>query len=99
MALSVLIVMGSDSDLEQALTGAGLGPAEDPEGEALGSAGEQVRATRALAPLLRRYSALEPRDARNRCAAALARRGFDYETISRVVAAALAPVPDGRDDV
>jgi len=73
--------------------------AEDPEGEALGSAGEQVRATRALAPLLRRYSALEPRDARNRCAAALARRGFDYETISCVVAAALAPVPDGRDDV
>lgn len=47
--------------------------------------GERARAARALAPLLRRYRGLDAREARAKAAAALARRGFDYETVNDVL--------------
>jgi len=56
----------------------------------LGPAGERARAERALAPLWRRHRALEPRERRARCAAGLARRGFDYEAVHDALAAAQA---------
>ena len=59
----------SEADLEQGL-------------EAFaGGTEEQARAARALAPLWRRHRALDPPERRTRCAAALARRGFDYDTV------------------
>jgi SOS response regulatory protein OraA/RecX len=53
-----------------------------------GAAGERARAERALAPLWRRHRALDPAERRARCAAALARRGFDYDTVREVLEAA-----------
>jgi len=47
---------------------------------------EVERARRALAQISRRYAALEPRVRRQRLAAALARRGFDYDTVAEVLA-------------
>jgi regulatory protein len=86
-----------DPDVEQALAEL---DAESPVDEAqrgdanatlrrLGGAGERARAERALAPIWRRHRALDPRERRARCAAALARRGFDYGTVSDVLDAAL----------
>ena len=54
----------------------------------LGGAGERARAERALAPLWRRHRALDPRERRARCAAAMARRGFDYGTVAEALDAA-----------
>jgi regulatory protein len=54
----------------------------------LGKAGERARAVRALAPLWRRYRALDPPARRSRCAAALARRGFDYDSVREALDAA-----------
>ncbi len=71
----------SAEDIERALAGAGAG---GPDG--LDRAGERNRAERALAPLVRRYRNLDPREARAKIAAALARRGFDYDTVSEVLA-------------
>ncbi len=51
----------------------------------LGRPGEIARAERALLPLWLRHQALEPRERRARCAAALARRGFDYDAVSEVI--------------
>ena len=66
----------SEADAEQAL-------------EALDSgAGERARAERALAPLWRRHRNLDPAERRARCAAALARRGFEYDTVREVLEAA-----------
>ena len=66
----------------------------------LGGAGERARAERALAPLWRRHRALEPRERRARCAAAMARRGFDYGTVAEALDAAaradLAPSDPGE---
>jgi regulatory protein len=53
---------------------------------AVGAEGERARAERALAPLLRRYRGLEPRDRRARLAAALARRGFAYALVEDLLA-------------
>jgi regulatory protein len=64
----------------------------------LGGAGERARAAHALAPLWRRYRALEPRERRTRCASALARRGFDYGTVSDVLDAALVAETAGPVD-
>jgi len=86
----------ADPDAEQALAQL---DAESPVDEAqrgdpnaplrrLGGAGERARAERALGPLWRRHRALDPRERRARCAAALARRGFDYGTVSDVLDAA-----------
>jgi len=49
---------------------------------------EAERARRALAQIARRYAGLEPRLRRQRLAAALARRGFDYDTVAEVLAEA-----------
>jgi len=62
-----------DADLEQ-----GLEPFA-------GGEGERTRAEQALAPLWRRHRALDPPERRARCAAALARRGFDYDTVRDVL--------------
>jgi regulatory protein len=62
------------------------GPELAPGGE-----GERARARRALAPLLRRYGALDPRERRSRCAAALARRGFSYSVIDEVLSVPAEP--------
>ncbi len=61
----------------------------------LGGVGERARAERALAPLWRRHHALDPRQRRARCAAAMARRGFDYGTVAEALDAAARadPVP------
>ena len=56
-----------------------------------GGVGERARAERALAPLLRRYRGLEPREVRARATAVLLRRGFDYATARDVLAALPAP--------
>ncbi len=64
--------------IERALSGPDAPAAAD-------AAGERVRAERALAPLLRRYRNLDPREARAKMAAALARRGFDYDTVSEIL--------------
>ena len=83
----------ADPDVERALAEL---DAESPVDEAqrgdanaalrrLGGAGERARAERALAPIWRRHRMLDPRERRTRCAQALARRGFDYGTISDVL--------------
>lgn len=61
-----------------------------------GGAGERARAERALAPLLRRWRGLDPREARARATAALLRRGFDHAT-ARDVLEALPPAGDPAD--
>jgi len=58
-----------------------------------GGAGERARAAQALAPILRRYRGLEPREARGKAQAALLRRGFDYATAREAVAVAFEPIP------
>ena len=58
-----------------------------------GGAGERARAERALAPLLRRYRGLDPRESRARASAALLRRGFDYATARDVIQAARPGAP------
>jgi len=63
----------------------------------LGGAGERARAERALAPIWRRHRTLDPRERRTRCAQALARRGFDYGTVSEVLDAALLAETAGSD--
>ena len=83
----------SEPDLDQALAQL---DAESPIDEAqrgdpnaslrrLGEAGERARAERALAPIWRRHRMLDPHERRTRCVQALARRGFDYGTISDVL--------------
>ena len=67
-----------DDDLERAFAGL-----DD------GGAAERARAERALAPIWRRHHALDPRERRARCAAALARRGFDYDAIHEALEAVL----------
>ncbi len=62
-----------------------------------GGAGERARAERALAPLLRRYRGLDPREARARATAARQRRGFDWATARDVLAAVAATDPAGTD--
>lgn len=80
--------------VEEALAALDAEAAADPDDEAsplrrAGAAGERARAERVLVPLLRRYRNLDPRETRVRCAAALSRRGFDYDTVTEVLAAAL----------
>ena len=53
-----------------------------------GEEGERARAELALAPLWRRHRALDPPERRARCAAALARRGFEWDTVRDVLDAA-----------
>jgi regulatory protein len=64
----------SDTDAEQA-----LGPL---------AGGDRDRAEQALAPLWRRHRGLDPPERRARCAQALARRGFEYDTVREVLAEA-----------
>ena len=59
---------------------------------------EVERARRALAQISRRYAALEPRVRRQRLAAALARRGFDYDTVAAVLAEPRGEGGAGRGD-
>jgi regulatory protein len=63
------------SDADVALA---LGPLEGP-------AGERDRAEQALQPLWRRHRGLDPPERRARCAQALARRGFEYDTVREVL--------------
>jgi len=64
-----------------------------------GGAGERARADQALAPILRRYRGLDPREARGKAQAALLRRGFDYATAREAVAAALDQASPGDAEV
>jgi SOS response regulatory protein OraA/RecX len=71
-----------------ARSGAGGGADPGATARRAGGVGERARAERALAPLLRRWRGLDPREARARATAALLRRGFDYATARDVLAAA-----------
>jgi len=55
-----------------------LEPLEGPDGE-------RDRAFQALAPLWRRHRGLDPPARKARCAQALARRGFEYDTVREVL--------------
>jgi regulatory protein len=79
-ALAELDADSAVDELERGDANAGL--------RRLGKAGERARAERALAPLWRRYRALDPAERRRRCAAALARRGFDYDSVREALEAA-----------
>jgi regulatory protein len=59
---------------------------------------ELERARRALAQITRRYAGLEPRVRRQRLAAALARRGFDYETVAEALAEPRGESGGAEDD-
>lgn len=91
----------SDADRARALADldaeAARAEAADGDGELAvwraGGAGERARAERALAPLLRRWRGLDPREARARATAALLRRGFDWATARDVLAALPAADP------
>jgi SOS response regulatory protein OraA/RecX len=48
-------------------------------------ASEVERAGAALRQMTRRYASLEPRERRRKLSAALARRGFDWETIEEAL--------------
>jgi len=73
----------------------------DPAADArrAGGAGERARADLALAPILRRYRGLDPREARGKAQAALLRRGFDYATCRDAVAAAFEVGTPGDDEI
>jgi regulatory protein len=75
--------------VRQELKRRGVGDADLEEGLAAfaGGDGERARAEQALLPLWRRHRALDPPERRARCAAALARRGFDYDTVRDVLEA------------
>lgn len=47
--------------------------------------GDRARAEQALAPLWRRHRGLDPPERKARCAQALARRGFEYDTVREVL--------------
>ena len=74
---------------------------DDPEAglRRTGGAGERARAEQALAPLLRRYRELDPREARGKAYAALLRRGFDHATVREAVAAVLDRIHPGDPEI
>lgn len=72
-----------DQALEELRTGGGEAAGAESSGL---PRSETERALRALRQVERRYRNLEPRARRQRLAAALARRGFDYEAVGEALA-------------